>query len=198
MLGIFLSYLLIYKYLVLFLVSFLAALIFPLPASSMLVAAGAFSSQDYFNLKYVLLVALLGNVVGDIVGYFVSYYLGKNFLMRIGLKKIINSEGFIILEKKFVAHAASAIFFSRCLITALGSTVNILAGLSKISFKKFFLFDFSGEVIYVLSLCGLGYIFGIEWKSIYEIIEDFSEIIIIIALIGAMVIFYFWKKRKKI
>jgi len=78
MLGIFLSYLLVYKYLVLFLIVFLASLILPLPATALIMAAGAFSSQGYFNFSEVLLVAFAGSVLGDCCGYFISFYFGKD------------------------------------------------------------------------------------------------------------------------
>jgi membrane protein DedA with SNARE-associated domain len=196
MLGIFLSYLLVYKYLVLFLLNFLAALIFPIPASAVLIAAGAFSSQGYFDFRQVFIFGLLGNVLGDISGYLISFYFGRDFLIRIGLKRFLNSKGFVGLENNFIDHAPAAIFFSRFLITALGTPVNILSGLSKISFKKFFLYEFPGEIIYVLALSGLGYIFGIEWESIYGVVEDLTGITIIIALIIVASIFYFKRKRR--
>ena len=194
MLGIFLSYLLIYKYLVLFLLTFLAALIFPIPASAVLIAAGAFSSQGYFDFWQVFIFGLLGNVLGDISGYLISFYFGRDFLTRIGLRRFLKSKGFVTVENNFINHAPAAIFFSRFLFTAFGSPVNILSGLSKLSFKKFFLYEFTGEIIYVLALSGLGYVFGIEWKSIYGVIEDLTSIVIIIALIVVAGIVYF-KKR---
>jgi len=196
MLAIFLSYLLIYKYLILFLVTYSAALIFPIPASAVLIAAGAFASQGYFSFEYVILFGLLGNVLGDLCGYFISYYFGREFLMRIGLKKFLSSKTFVKLEHNFVDHAWSSIFFSRFVVTGLGSAVNILSGITKIPFKKYFLYEFTGEVIYVLMLSSLGYIFGVEWKSIYGIVEDLSGLIIIILIIVIAAIYYFKRKHK--
>lgn len=86
-LSAFLSFLLIYKYIGLFAVALLAALALPLPSSSILAAAGAFSAQGYFNITAVLVVALIGNITGDALGYFIARYCGTTFLKKLGSKK---------------------------------------------------------------------------------------------------------------
>lgn len=50
MLSFFLSYLLIYKYTVLFFVIAFASFGFPLPATALLVATGAFVAQGYLSV----------------------------------------------------------------------------------------------------------------------------------------------------
>lgn len=60
---------------------------------------------------------------------------------KIGLKKILDSAKFAAVEELFSKHSASAIFTSRFLATGLGPTVNILAGFSKTSPKKFIPLD---------------------------------------------------------
>ena len=190
MLATILSYFLIYTYPVLFLVTFLAALILPLPSGTLTMAAGAFASQGYLNFNYVILVATLGNVLGDLTGYFISFYFGRDFLIKIGFKKIIESKKYVFLEHNFTNHVSLIIFFTRSLFAFLGSTVNILSGLSKVSFKKFFIFDLLGEISYVLFFAVLGYIFGIEWEGIHDIAQWAYSIVSIIFVIIILKIIY--------
>jgi len=197
MLETLLSYLLIYTYPVLLLITFLDALIVPLPSGSIIMAAGAFSSQGYFSFKYVLIVAILGNILGDIAGYLISFYFGKDFLRRIGLKRVVESKKFISLENSYADHVVSIILLSRFFITGLGSIVNILSGLSKISFKKFLIYALSGEIIYVLFFASLGYIFGVEWENIQDITAWASDFIFVVIAIIILGIIYLKKKKNK-
>ncbi len=64
-----LSYLLLYKYVAVSVVSFLAGLILPLPSNALLLAAGAFASQGYISATAVFFFALVSNVLGDSLGY---------------------------------------------------------------------------------------------------------------------------------
>src|SRR3989344_5451402 len=68
----FLSFLLVYKYAALFAITFVAALILPLPASTTIVAANVFAFQGYLNFPAVFCAALLGNIAGDNLGNFIS------------------------------------------------------------------------------------------------------------------------------
>lgn len=187
MLGVFLSFLLLYKYLALFLVAFLSSIIFPLPYTALLMAAGAFSSQGYLNIYYVLAVSLAGCIMGDSVGFFVCYYWGRDFLKRIGLARFLKSRKFTDLEKNFSGHAASAIFLSRFIFTSLDSVVNILAGLAKTPFKKYYFFEVAGETIYSLLYAGLGFALGSLWQYFSNLVVNLAVFLSIAAIIFVLV-----------
>lgn len=86
MLEFFLSYLLIYKYVVLFLVVSIASVGIPMPATALLMATGAFAAQGYMDLRYIFVFGFLASVLGDLLGYYVSILYGRNVFVYIGLK----------------------------------------------------------------------------------------------------------------
>ncbi len=197
MLALFLSYLLLYKYLILFTIAFSASVILPLPAAAVLMAAGAFASQGYLDFNFVILAALLGNLLGDSLSYFLSFRFGRDFLMSIGLKKILASKQFTFIERRFLAHDLATVFFSRWLVPALGTTVNLLSGLYKVPLKHFLLCIISGEIIYVVSFASLGYFFGAEWEELLSIVQNLYTIGALTSLLGLTILFYFRKRRRK-
>ena len=75
-----LSYLLLYRYAVIALVSFLSGLALPLPANTLLLAAGAFSSQGFMDAPVVFFVALVSNVLGDSVGWALTRFWGTKVI----------------------------------------------------------------------------------------------------------------------
>ncbi len=195
MLQAFLSFLLLYKYSALFLITFFASFAFPLPSSAALLAAGAFAAQGYLDPFYVVLVGFIGCILGDTVGFFVTVKWGTWLFDRIGLKKVLQSKRFQALERYFLKHSFSAIFYSRFFITNLGVPVNILAGLSKISYKKFLFVGYVGELIYVLLYAGLGYSVDGAWQYLSSILQNAVALLLLIVLIALLMKFYFSRRR---
>jgi len=197
MLAAFLSFLLLYKYLALFSVSLLAAFVLPLPATAFIIAAGAFSAQGYFNFSEIIAVGFLGSIIGDGLGYYISLRWGRDLLNRIGFKRILRSPKFLELENYFSKYALSTIFLTRFLVTGLGSAVNVLAGLSKVPYKKFLAFDWLGELVYVALYAGIGFVMGDEWHYISSIIDEIAIILLLLFLIFLVVRIFFRNKKIK-
>lgn len=103
--------------------------------------------------------------------------------MRIGFKGLITSPKFVAIESIFNRHSILVIFSTRFLVTSLGPAVNILSGLSKITYRKFFFYDFLGEFLYVVLFGGLGYIFGNQWETISQISEDVTTVLVLIVIL---------------
>jgi|SRR3989344_952083 len=160
----FLTFLLLYKYAALFVIAFVAALILPIPASTTLAAAGAFSSQGYLDLGTVLIVAFMANVAGDIAGYLLARRYGEAVLYKIGFRRVLESSRYRALREYFLSSQWSLIYFSRFL-TQIGPAVNLLSGLVKVPYKIFFLFDVLGEASYVLLYALAGYFLGSQWEN---------------------------------
>ena len=198
MLSFFLSYLLVYKYVVLFIVVALASFGIPLlPATALIMAAWAFAAQGYFDLYSIIIFTVLASVFGDMIGYGVSYRYGRGLFMKIGLKKLLLSSRFNTIEKLFSKHSNSSILLSRFLATSLGPVVNILAGLEKVSLKRFFFFDLIGEILYVIIFSGLGYIFGDQWEAISSISQDITTIVVLLIILIVLFILIWQVKNNR-
>ena len=93
-----LSFLLLYKYIALFVLVFIAAVGLPVPSNTLLIAVGAFASQSYFSLPISLAVAVVANVLGDLLDYFIIRKYGAVILKKNYHKKF----SFIAKMKKYV------------------------------------------------------------------------------------------------
>jgi membrane protein DedA with SNARE-associated domain len=69
-------------------------------------------------------------------------------------------------------------------VTGIASPVNIIAGTSNISFRRFLFYDLAGESIWVLGYGGLGFLFGSQWEVVSEFISSFGGLIIGLVLLG--------------
>jgi membrane protein DedA with SNARE-associated domain len=191
-----LAFLLVYKYFGLFVVALLAALVVPLPASTVLAAAGAFAAQGYFSIYVVLSIAFLGNIIGDATGYFVARKYGVVFLRRIGFQKILASKLYSLLEGYMENFSYSLIFFSRFL-TGVGPLVNIISGITRVRYNIFFGIGIIGEVAYV-SLYGLvGYFLGSEWENNVSFFLEATGVIVMLGITVSILQYGLFRRMKR-
>jgi len=149
-----LSFLLLYNYVALFGITYLAALALPVPSAATLMASAAFASQGYFNFFWVIIVACLGNIMGDNTGYWLARRYGRSILYRVGFKRVLDSSNFQSIEKQVKCRPALIVFFSRFQVWATLS-VNLISGLSKMRYASYLFYEVLGEIIQVTMFAGL-------------------------------------------
>lgn len=158
---------------------FVSALGVPLPATLVVIAAGAFSREGLLPWHTTGLIALAFVVLGDCIGYALGHYLRGPVLNRLG-----KSERWARAERFFQRWGGMSIFLTRFLITGIASPVNLIAGMSNISFRTFLFFDVLGEAIWVFGYGGLGYLFGSQWEVVSEFMRDFGSLILGLVILG--------------
>ena len=185
-----LPYILTYNYLAILLITIVADLFLPIPSGAILMASAAFASQGYFSFFWVFFFGSLGNIIGDNLGYWLARKYGLRVLYNLGFRKRMESNNYKKLEIKIKQNSGFLIFITRFnVISSL--FVNIIAGLSKISYKKFLFFDVAGETIQVLFYCTIGYIVGNNWQTINSFVD---KVFLFIILLIISLILIFWKK----
>lgn len=194
MLDFILSIFLVYQYWLFFGVMYIASFWFPVPATALIIAWWAFYAQWYFDISLLLFSGTLWCVLWDVSGYWLSYHYGRDIFRHLGLRKILDSSQFSTFEPVFIRRNILSVFFTRFLITGLGPSVNILAGLTKMRPLYFIVTDIIGESIYLILNIIIGYSFSSQWQSILEILESFSTILLTLCLI-MISFFIFWRHQ---
>lgn len=180
-------YLLLYKYVTIFVISFFAAFVLPIPSGNLLMIASAFSRLGYFDFYLVILISVMANILGDNLGYWVARFYGKKVLSKIGFKRILNSKKFKEIESRFRDHPGAVIFVSRFEVLSTLS-INLLSGISKTSYRKYFMHESIGSVSQVCFYGSIGYFFSYGWQfastpiSKIGLIVGFVVIILVVAL----------------
>jgi membrane protein DedA with SNARE-associated domain len=191
-----LSFLLLYKYWGLFTVALISSIALPIPASVALSAAGGFASQGYLNIYAVLGVTLLGSIVGDLFGYFLARQYGEKILNKFApFRRLMRSSAYHKVEDYIIDFAPSLIFFSRFL-TELSPATNILAGLSKVSVKSFFIFALLGEITYTILYGLTGFFLGSQWQNNISFITLAGLIMLSLGITINLVQVLLYKRRK--
>ena len=189
--GSLLSYLLLYKYIALFVFSFISSVGIPIPSSSILLTVGVFASQNYFDFWFSLATAAIASTFGDLFVYFLMRKYGSVFLKRNYHKRFsfINKLGAYIkfLEEYIKKHEGLAIFLTRFVGTA-GAITNVLSGLIPVSFKKFLFYDFLGNFLDTFIILIAGFFVDESWQKIAGIVGVVGATITVIILVVSVIL----------
>ena len=157
-----------YGYPVLWLIVFIAAFGVPLPISLVLLAVGAFAGYGDFNIALLIGIAITASSCGDNVGYFIGRRWGSrllNWLVQPRRLHAVSSRAITKAHLYFKRRGGWAIFFSRFPFSALGSMMNLTAGAERYPYRRFLLYDVTGETLGAVILLSLGYALGACWEA---------------------------------
>lgn len=184
-----LTYILLYKYVALFLITFFAAFALPLPSTTALMTAAGFASQGYLNVGLVIFWATLGNVAADNVSYWLARRYGVTIFEKIGFR-ISTASVFSFVKERLRKHARWVIFGSRFEVI-MTISVNVLCGITRARYRTFFWYGMLGEVAQVVFFVGIGYFFGSTLADIISLLGEFTSLVIVGVLAGLL----FFRKR---
>lgn len=174
-----------YGYPILWLIIFMAAVGLPLPASLVLLAAGAFAAHGDFNIALLIGITITAASCGDSVGYFIGKCWGSKTLHWLGQPRrlqLISPRTITRSRYYFKCKGGWAIFFSRFLFSALGGVMNLLAGAERYPYRRFLLYDVPGETLGGIIPLSLGYAFAACLKAGGNVLTAFSVFALLLLL----------------
>jgi membrane-associated protein len=183
-------YILLYKYTALFVIFFMAAFILPVPSGNILVATIAFAVEGYFKIGLVIVISIIANLLGDNCGYWLARSYGEKIFSFIGFRNILRSKAFNTIEEKFRRRPGFIILISR--FDAIStSVINLLAGLGKVSYRKFIVHESIGTLLQVSFYSSVGYFFGHNWQMVNTTMGKVYFVCVVLCII---LVVSFWSK----
>ena len=172
----------------------------PIPSEVILTFGGFATTISNITVVGAIIAATIGSVTGAIALYWIGRLLNEE-----RIDKIVDSKlGKILGLKKQNIHKAFswfdnkgkyAVFFGR-FVPIVRSLVSIPAGMAKMAIIPFLILTTVGSLIWNTVLITLGKIAGASWGKIAEYISGYSDIVlgifIVIAVLG--VIAFYAKK----
>src|SRR3954451_5527737 len=183
-----LTLLLVYGYPVVAVVVFVGALGVPLPASAVLLAAGALALNSELDLVVLIPVATVSALAGDCTGYGVGRWVGVAALHRHGPRVGLTAARLRRVDAYLLRWSGPGVFLTRWLVTPLGPPVNLLTGAAGFPVLGFVLFAGLGETLWASGYLAAGYLLGEGWSTIQDNLGD-APWILLLAL-GGLIFLY--------
>jgi len=166
----------------------------PVPGETILLLASflAYSEQE-LALPYIIMVGVGAAVLGDNLGFVVGYRGGRPLLERyLGILPAFRpavARG----ERLFQHYGSVTIFFARFLF-GLRIVAGPLAGVLRMSWKKFALFNVLGALVWVSVISAIGYLFGEHWEQLLHYVKRLN---LIVGALVAVLILMLWRRRRR-
>jgi len=160
----------------------------PLPGeTTLLFAAFLAFSEHHLTLWGIIVVGVIACTIGDNVGYWIGYRGGRPLIERQRRIFRISEEHLQRGEHFFVRYGSFTVFFAR-FIFGMRIIAGPLAGVLKMPWRKFLLFNFLGAVVWVSIVASLGYFFGSRWEWLLDKLQEAQMILAVLLLILAFLI----------
>jgi membrane protein DedA with SNARE-associated domain len=133
------------------------------PGESLVLGSGFLAHRGILKLDAVMAAAALGAIAGDNIGYYLGRRLGRDWLLRHGSRFGLRQKRLAQVEAFFKRHGPKAIFFGR-FIGFARALVPFVAGASRMSYRKFAIYDALGAVLWTIGFVTLGFVLGASWR----------------------------------
>jgi membrane protein DedA with SNARE-associated domain len=165
----------------------------PVPGETILILASVVAyNHGELRLPWIIVVGVIAATTGDNTGYWIGRKGGRPLLERWKTLFRVSSDHISKAEKLIERHGAVAIFFAR-FVTGARVIAGPLAGVLRMEWKRFALFNFLGAVVWVSTIGGLAYIFGSQLDRLLAWMSDFNWIVLAI-FVGSVL---FWWNRSR-
>ncbi len=169
----------------------------PIPATPLLLAAGALAGQHQLNFALVLLFAAAGSLVSDTFWYFIGQRKGPivlNFLCKIALEP---DSCVRRAESTFTKFGLQTLLICK-FVPGLNTAAPALAATAGIGLPRFLLFDWLGALLWSGAFAGLGLLFSRQLDRLASGLAHFGSwtLLLIIAGIAGYIAYKLNERRR--
>ncbi|MDN3510044.1 MAG: DedA family protein [Candidatus Jettenia sp. CY-1] len=165
-----------------------------LPGDSLLFAAGAIAATGALHVYALIAILAVAAILGDTVNYWIGYYIGPKIFKK-QKSLFFNPEYLERTYRFFEKHGGKTIVIAR-FIPIIRTFAPFIAGIGRMSYLRFALYNILGAVFWVPAFIYAGYFLG----NIHFIKQHFSLmiiVIIVISLIPAILEYFKHRQTKK-
>jgi len=143
----------------------------PLPGETALITAGIYAGHSHrLNPWLIFVVAAAAAIIGDNIGYWVGDKGGYRLARRYGHRVRLDERKLKIARYLFDRHGAKVVFFGR-FVSILRTYAALLAGTSKMRWRKFLPANAAGGIIWAGIYTLTAYLAGNALQQVSGIID---------------------------
>jgi membrane-associated protein len=166
---------------------------FFLPGDSMLVTAGLFAAKGVLNIVWLNVLLSVCAIAGDATGYFIGWKLGPA-LFRKEDSLLFKKKHLIATHDFYERHGGKTIIIAR-FVPIVRTFAPVVAGMGRMKYRHFALFNIIGGVAWVLSMTMIGYLLVTLFPATEKHIEKVIIIVIFVSILPGII--EFLRARRK-
>ncbi len=184
-----------FSYVGLFILLILGGLGIPFfPEDLILISCGMLISFEIIEPVPATVIAYLGLVISDSMLYYAGRKFGRKIITNSRFARIISLPKFLLLERKFKKHSILIMLAGRLLV-GFRAQVFLLAGMTKVSFIKFFLIDAIGAAIVLTIMIYAGYMGGVFLDKVKKGILYMEYALAFLIILGVILLLIYLSRK---
>ena len=160
-----------------------------LPGDSLLFVAGAICAMGKMDLATLLALLAVAAITGDAVNYSLGRWFGQALINR---TKLVSPARMAYTQGFFDRYGGQTIIIARFLPIAR-TMAPFVAGFARMNPRKFFMFNVSGGLLWVVSLTAAGYLFG----NLPFVRDHLTAVIIGIIIVSLLPGLFAWFRARR-
>ena len=165
----------------------------PVPGETMLLFASFLAFQHHgLNLGLIIAVGTAACTVGDNLGYWIGFHGGRPLLHHYQRFFRVSDEKIARGEKIFDRFGPATVFFAR-FVFGMRVIAGPLAGVLRMQWRRFVLFNFLGAALWVTVISSVGYLFGQHWQRLLRMVGRANAVVFVVAVVLAV---HAWRKYR--
>jgi membrane protein DedA with SNARE-associated domain len=169
----------------------------PLPGETALITAAILASDHHYSIEAVIAVGAVGAITGDNTGYWLGRKGGRRLLHKLPLIRNAVERLLPRAERFFHRHGAKTVFVAR-FIAILRITAAWMAGISHMSWRRFFLFDAAGATLWATVVGLVAFVFGRAAAKAITHYGVFAAVGIVVVVAAGFIALQIWERRKEV
>lgn len=129
-----------------------------LPGDSILFATGALAATGSFEWYILIPILIIAAFLGNICDYWIGYFIEERAFHE-KKKGIFNINNLIKAHKFYEKYGSITIIFSQ-FIVFIRAFAPFIAGIARMNFRKFLIFNITGAILWVSSFVTMGMLLG--------------------------------------
>ena len=160
-----------------------------LPGDSLLFVAGAICAMGKMDLATLMALLAVAAITGDAVNYSIGRWFGQALINR---TKLVSPARMAYTQGFFDRYGGQTIIIARFLPIAR-TMAPFVAGFARMNPRKFFMFNVSGCLLWVVSLTAAGYLFG----NLPFVRDHLTAVIIGIIIVSLLPGLFAWFRARR-
>jgi membrane protein DedA with SNARE-associated domain len=160
----------------------------PLPGETTLIIAAALAAHGRLDIRLVIAAAVMGAIIGDNAGYWLGRKGGYALVSRYGRKVGLNEAKLARVHAFFERHGAKTVFIGR-FISLIRSWAAAFAGVARMPYRRFMLYNALGGITWAVIFGWLGYAFGRNLPLLERYLGQVGLALVVLTALGVVAFF---------
>lgn len=153
------------------------------PGETLVILGGFYARVGRLSLPGVIAVSVVGAIVGDNLGYLIGRRFGRGFLERHGPRLFVTPARLAMADAYYRRHGGKTVFLGR-FVPVVRSGGFILAGVSRMPWRRFAVYDAAGSALWGTANAVLGYVLGEAYRRAEGYLRGAGLVLLAILLLA--------------